>query len=225
MSWDAKKLIAKYRSQTPGKVPVDMRGVDHFDYLFSYTSTFDRPSKMVSSPQRIRMTALWLTSYLAHWGMFRGSSELKRTNIVFFDHLASALLNKQSGLLCPFFNVGLEDLGSLEKGATKKVLTSVSELLRSHGVSPTDTLISKLILGCTHTVPGYDRYVRAGLKRLKSAGDYQGSAAFSEDGLRDLSTWYVRQKWPAALCVANGDLHVPSARLADMALSIYGGAK
>lgn len=225
MSWNSRKLITKYRSQGAAEIPITMRGVDHFDHLFAYTSTFDRPSDMVESPQQIRTTALWLTSYLAHWGMFRGSSNLKRMNVLFFDHLANALLNERTGLLCPFFNVNLENIKNLKKGTATRVLTSISKLLGHHGISPTATLVSKLILGCTHTVPGYDRYVCAGLKRLKSEEGYQGSAAFSESGLCDLSGWYEQQRWPTIFCAANDDLRIPSARLADMALSIYGGAK
>lgn len=225
MSWDSFELIAEYRSQGSKRVPTAMRGVDHFDHLLAYTLEFACPSGMVANAKRTRTTALWLTSYLAHWGMFRGSSELQRTNVVFFECVADALLNKRSGLLHPFFNVHLDDLANLREGEIKHVLTSVSVLLRRHGVSPTATLVSKLILGCTHTVPGYDRYVCDGLKRLRIAEGYEGSAAFSERGLRYLSKWYGQQKWPSVHCVVNGDLRIPGARLADMALSIYGGAK
>lgn len=225
MSWDPKQLIANYRKQGSMKIPVKMRGVDHFDHLFAYTATFDSPGDMVGPIEQTRMTSLWLTSYLAHWGMFRGSSNLKRVNVVFFDHLVISLLNKRNGLLRPFFGVDLEGVIDLEKGTVQQVLTSVSHLLSSHGISPTATLTSKLILGCTNTVPGYDRYVCTALKRLKREGNYEGPAAFSETGLRKLSAWYGQQRWPTTFCAANKNLRIPSARLADMALSVYGGAK
>jgi hypothetical protein len=224
MKWDTQRLIARYRAQGSARVRNDMRGAVHYDHMLSYTAAFKRPSEMVQGKEQTRLTALWLTSYLAHWGMFRGSSQLQKTNILFFDHLANALLSGRSGLLIPFFHVGLCDLEDFDRGEIAKVLASVNDLLRGSGVSPTVTLVSKLILGCTGTVPGYDRYLQEGLKRLHARGLYEGSRQFSEAGLKALSRWYNEETWPVERCAVDNKVAIPAARLADMALTVYGSA-
>lgn len=224
LMWKPQNLIREYQKQGSQAIHSEMWGVSHFDHLLAYTSRFRRPSDMVADAKNTRITSLWLTSYLAHWGMFRGSSELKRTNILFFDHLSRSLLNERTGALKPFFHVGLESLHEQEQGVIKQVLCSVSQILRDSGVSPTPTLVSKLILGCTNTVPGYDRYVCLGLKLLKQRNKHDVSAGLSERGLRSLSLWYADQKWPTIYCVAYPRVPIPAARMADMALSVYGAA-
>lgn len=104
--------------------------------------------------------ALHLAFYLASWGMYRGSSKLLDKD--YLVHVeAVKIIKKYSHLRCtPKHEVYLEDVSS--------ILNLIKELSKyyknTHNVTPTDTLMSKIILGTLGCLPAFDRFFIDGVK-------------------------------------------------------------
>src|SRR5690606_38208487 len=102
---------------------------------------------------------LHLAFYLASWGMYRGSSKL--LNFDFLIHSGSVqLLQSYNSLRCSSeSNVADIDLAKL-----LDLIDKLSKYYEEHGITPTDTLISKIILGTLGCLPAYDRFFIDGVK-------------------------------------------------------------
>ncbi|TQK06956.1 hypothetical protein [Herbaspirillum sp. SJZ107] len=216
-------LIEKHMNGNSNDVAFKYRGVLCFDHLFAYTQSFDKPAGMVCDHDAITDTALWLSSYLAHWGMFRGSSKLKETNIVFFKDLVTELLHSKTGILNTIAHLQFHELATVDAVVLDNIFHRIATVLQKVNVTPTGTLLSKVILGLTHNVPGYDRYFVAGIKQLQSEGriDRRVGPKLTGKNVIALSEWYAERDWPVVKSPVNG-LPLPSGRLVDMVLNQYG---
>lgn len=217
------EAIIKENLSTYNKtVPKKYRSSIQFDYINSYFQEATTPSDLVSSEESKDKSALWLTSYLAHWGMFRGSSNIKDTNIDFFKDLLFFLLNSENGVLKPIFDVHFERLHLLEQGVLDSIIKKFEHFLDKNGVAPTGTLISKIVLALLGNIPAYDRIFNVGLKKLKEQGEFNGVVGFGENSLRDLSTWYSNYSWPTIKTAVGKQNNLPTGRLVDLAIFQYG---
>jgi hypothetical protein len=216
-------LIEKHMNGASNDVPFKYRGVLCFDHLFAYTQQFSKPADMVRDQDAIVATALWLSTYLAHWGMFRGSSNLKETNIVFFQDLVIELLNSETGILNAIAHLQFHELATVDAGVLDDIFCRMAAVLREVEVTPTGTLLSKIILGLTHNIPGYDRFFVAGIKQLRTDGRIDRKLAPKLNGKNviALSAWYAERDWPVVKSPVSS-LPLPSGRLVDMALNQYG---
>jgi hypothetical protein len=116
------------------------------------------------------LLALNLAFYLASWGMYRGSSGLlQKSHKIHCD--AVDIILKYKNLRC---GVGHEislqksdELGSLILDL-KHYYSSISFIKDNitKNISPSDTLISKVILGTLGCLPACDRYFIAGVNNL-----------------------------------------------------------
>ena len=105
--------------------------------------------------------SLHLGFYLASWGMYRGSSKLlERDYLVHVD--AVKIIKKYFYLRC----------GSKKEISFSEIenITNLIEELSfyykmTHYVTPTDTLISKIILGTLGCLPAFDRFFVDGVKK------------------------------------------------------------
>lgn len=219
------ELAAKYLAPAKPLVHTRHRGGIHFDYLFAYTSSFKSPSEMVGSRDQTRQTALWLTSFLAHWGMFRGKSQIAKRNLVFFEELVQALLHPRNGALIPFFGVGLDQLYRVGPGTIDSTLGNAKIVLKEFEVSSTDTLVSKIVLALTNTTPGFDRYVVAALRDLHKKGVLPRACTFTGKGLSSLSEWVEELHIAPFPCETDSRRNLPIARVLDMALTVHGKKK
>lgn len=115
--------------------------------------------------------ALELAFYLASWGMYRGSSGLLQKNhLIHKDAVSILFSNNNQRLKCDKNNEvtkdNIKDILTLKRELT----TYYSSQFFSKGtdeykpISPTDTLLSKIMLGTLGCVPAYDRYFIGGLK-------------------------------------------------------------
>ena len=107
-----------------------------------------------------KLLSLHLGFYLASWGMYRGSSKLlERDYLVHVE--AVKIIKKYKHLRCSLEQeVAIHDL--------KSILNLIDELSSyyktTHNVTPTDTLISKIILGTLGCLPAFDRFFIDGVK-------------------------------------------------------------
>ena len=114
--------------------------------------------------------ALQLGFYLASWGMYRGSSFL-------LQHSYTAHLGVIDCLASPRYStLWQQDFGSAEQDSTlvPTVLSAVGAVRDAYVQfgQPTDTLVTKVLLGTLGCLPACDRYFLAGFKSEGHAYSY-----------------------------------------------------
>lgn len=218
------QLIRRYQQPGDSQIAVENHASLEFEFLWSHISSFEKPYLAVSTKARANHTSLLLTSYLAHWGMFRGKASLKDTNWHFLTDLSIALLNKKNGILNPISDLNFEGIAGMEPKELERMIKSFKTWLDNHGISPTDTLLTKIVMGLLGNMPAYDRYFKNGLSELRKGKKYSGQLAFSETGLKNLSDWYAKSKytWPKVSCFTDSNSLIPSGKVIDMAIFQYG---
>jgi len=118
--------------------------------------------------------ALHLGFYLASWGMYRGSSGLLQKNYKIHIEAVSIIKSERyMPLQCNSSNEMISERICLLFELKNKLSKHYAEIKFSRGnntnlkISPTDTLISKILLGTLGCVPAYDRYFNMGLNQKK----------------------------------------------------------
>ncbi len=116
---------------------------------------------------------LHLAFYLASWGMYRGSSGLLQKNHLIHQKTVDLIFENGQHLNCNSDNEivkeQIQDIIKL-KNSLSEIYSSINY---SRGnkhdipITPTDTLISKIMLGTLACAPAYDRYFIDGLKSRK----------------------------------------------------------
>ncbi|MGF1558811.1 MAG: hypothetical protein ACFCUL_06960 [Flavobacteriaceae bacterium] len=107
-----------------------------------------------------KLLSLHLGFYLASWGMYRGSSKLlERDFLVHLD--AVEIIKNHKDLRCNSkHEVSLRDVDTI-----RRLIKELSAYYKNiHSVTPTDTLISKIILGTLGCLPAFDRFFLDGVK-------------------------------------------------------------
>lgn len=118
--------------------------------------------------------SLVLAFYLASWGMYRGSGGLLQKNHLVHKGAIDILFSKENEKLkCDQTNeVAKENIEQIMV-IKNKLASYYSSIYFTKGsnkpkqISPTDTLLSKILLGTFGCVPAYDRYFIDGLKEMK----------------------------------------------------------
>jgi len=148
-----------------------------------------------ADPKDIEQAALHLGFYLASWGMYRGSSFLLQS--AYPVHLGVIKI-----LLKPQFSILREQefgAGSNDAEFVPRIQDAVNEIRGAYADlgRPTDTLVTKIILGTLGCLPAYDAYFIDGFKseqktfsNLKSKEGFNESVGdilrFCHDNLQDL---------------------------------------
>ena len=129
-----------------------------------------------------RRSCLELGYYLASWGMLRGSSALLDKNIKYFERVINIIRTENMwGIdVCDCTDQDLDYI--LLVG--KKLKTALSD------ISVTDTLLTKIMLGVWGCVPAYDRFVKAGYKKLTG----QPLGEFNKASLKKIQEFYQKNK-------------------------------
>lgn len=165
---------------------------------------------------------LELAFYLASWGMYRGSSGLLQKNHLIHKGTVDILFSKEGqNLKC-----------NLKKEVSKHHINDILNLkdkLANHyrnikftkvtdepkQISPTDTLLSKILLGTLGCIPAYDRYFIAGLKEKNIK-----NTAFTYTSLNELFDFIDNNKTEIdnvqKLILTKTKQHYPVMKILDM---------
>ena len=101
--------------------------------------------------------ALHLAGYLCSWGMYRGSSKLlSEHNYMIFKDLV-LILNE-------YMDLRKEFLLESDYDRFLELVRKIKEFLDNKGITSTDTLITKIILGVYGCFPALDEYFKKGFK-------------------------------------------------------------
>jgi hypothetical protein len=197
---------------TPGRAP-DTRDAS-FDYCFNYFQSFRERGLLheLYNEDNMQTSCLQVAFYLASWGMLRGRAFLgQRSSHVYRDVVRTIATADHR-----VWEVDVDQYDSLE---TRLLLMDFKQKL-VHALGPenkpTDTLVTKIMLGVFANVPAYDRYFRRAV----------GVGSFNEKSLLKLFDYYVTNKLSIdSQCIRTLDFHTGSetdrmytnAKIVDMA--------
>ena len=154
---------------------------------FHRYKSWDNCHQSFSASTQSDIHVLELAFYLASWGMYRGSSGLLQKNYLIHKGAVDILFSKEGQKLkCNLrnevtkYNVNdiLNIKDKLANHYNKILFTKGSD--KSKPISPTDTLLSKILLGALGCVPAYDRYFIDGLKEIKIKNNSFNNSSLNE---------------------------------------------
>ena len=195
-----------------------------FDYCFNYFQSFReaRETKRLASPGQVEMSCLHLGFYLASWGMLRGSTFLLQRSLPAYKPVIQVIATMDDALW------GL-DAHCYTEANIDVLVACRDDLVEGFGRQnrPSDTLITKVMLGVFGNVPAFDTFVKLGLGVSGS-----GRRALQE-ALREVSRSYrthseVIERYHAqvtTLDFADGrhtSRYYTRAKVLDMALFVEG---
>lgn len=130
--------------------------------------SWDRCFEVFKSPNYNEYHTLELAFYLASWGMYRGSSMLLQKNHMVHQDTIKILYNIDfSNLKCNKKNEVTNKLKDESISKINQIKSELSNHYIKNGVSPTDTLLSKILLGTLGCVPAFDDYFVKGIKKME----------------------------------------------------------
>ena len=131
-----------------------------FDFCYNYFYTFYKQNKLseLANEKNLQMSCLQLGFYLASWGMMRGSSFLLEKNVRIYKNLITVISRMSSKL----WEI---DVDKYDEENIKLLLDCKQQIIDAlgRGNKPTDTLVTKIMLGVFANIPAYDQYFRKSL--------------------------------------------------------------
>ena len=168
---------------------------------------YQRTDKPEEKDKIIDELALHLAFYLASWGMYRGSSFLLQRDYKAHKVAVGYILENKYDLLWdyqPDYNnvdVAVDLLFSEENkyGIYKRIGDSYNPL-EADKDNPTDTLITKILMGTYGCIPAYDRFLKSGIaaynncKNNKPDGDIKLTKNITSNSFKTLTQFYLNHK-------------------------------
>jgi hypothetical protein len=131
-----------------------------FDYCFNYFQSFREEDRIeeLAAPSHMEVTCLQLAFYLASWGMLRGSSFLLEKSLRFYRPLIEGIATFDK-------RIWTIDADSYDDDNIATLLACKDMIVESLGKEnkPSDTLVTKIMLGVFGNVPAFDDFFRKGL--------------------------------------------------------------
>ena len=159
-----------------------------WEYCFSYFN------QLLDNHGDKDTASLHLAFYLASWGMYRGSSQLLQKDYRVHLPVIYELIKKENRFLR---NINIEkfNTGSRETNTLLDLVGSLRKIYRDRGVSSTDTLITKVILGTYACLPAYDSLFLNGIgywnNRVKSNKDQRIIKRFGKNSILSFVRFYL----------------------------------
>jgi hypothetical protein len=156
-----------------------------FDYCFNYFQQFkdDETLSQMADNTHLQFSCLQLGFYLASWGMYRGSTHLHQKSAKIFEPIIKTIASLD------------EDIWRID--ADQYTAHNINRLIQSYnligesfaeafgGASyPSDTLVSKVMLGVFGNVPAFDDNFKIGF----------ACKCFDKDTLKVIGHFYARVK-------------------------------
>ena len=132
-----------------------------FDFCYNYFYSFYKEKRLpeLANDKNLQTSCLQLGFYLASWGMMRGSSFLLQKSVRNFRELITCISKMDSRL----WEI---DADNYNDEHIECLLDCKTQIISSLGEenNPSDTLVSKIMLGVFSNVPAFDTYFRKSLK-------------------------------------------------------------
>lgn len=182
------ELYIEGRGKNNGRKPNERYA--SFDYCYNYFYTFYKENQIseIASDENIQMSCLHLGFYLASWGMMRGSTLLIEKSVRYLKELVIAI-SKMDPI---FWEIDVDKYDD----KNIQLLLDCKEIINKALVGekdPTDTLITKIMLGVFASVPAFDQYVSKSL----------GVSKLNKNSLEKIGRFYDQNKE----IIDNYDIH------------------
>lgn len=132
-----------------------------FDFCYNYFYSFYKENKLneLASEKNLQMSCLQIGFYLASWGMMRGSSFLLEKSVRNYKKLIT-VISKINPKLWEI------DVDKYDEENIELLLNCKQQIIEALGVTnkPSDTLVTKIMLGVFANIPAYDQYFNKGMK-------------------------------------------------------------
>ena len=132
-----------------------------FDFCYNYFYSFFKEGKLseLANKNNLQTSCLQIGFYLASWGMMRGSSFLLEKSVRNYKGLIVAISEMPSEL----WEI---DVGNYNEENISLLLNCKQKIISALGREnkPSDTLITKIMLGVFANTPAFDQYFRKSFK-------------------------------------------------------------
>lgn len=174
-----------------------------------------------SNDRDFDILALHLAFYLASWGMYRGSSQLLQKDYKVHQPIVHEIMSERYNVL---WNLTFDNPDAdAEKIDIVLELTEIlRQIYRSMEVSPTDTLVTKVMLGTFGCIPAYDTLFVNGItfwNGLPAMYKPKFPARLGVNNYRGLINFYREHKSEIGEThdfIARQGVHYPIMKLVDM---------
>ncbi|MBP7797357.1 MAG: hypothetical protein KA072_01885 [Thermoanaerobaculaceae bacterium] len=133
-----------------------------FDYCFNHFQRFREAGRIsaIASKHNLETSCLHLAFYLASWGMLRGSTRLLQKSVRFLDPLVRWIASTDK----PQWDI---DANRYTPENITVLLEMKRQIVKALGedARPSDTLVTKIMLGVFGCVPALDENVRKGCRK------------------------------------------------------------
>jgi hypothetical protein len=189
---------------------INRRNSDHryasFDYCYNYFNSFSNKSEIATS-KNVEKSCLHIGSYLASWGMYRGSSFLlQEKSVRYYKELVTWFSQ------CPpkYWEIDVDNYNDENRITLLEIYSSISKILSlSENRSP--VLVTKIMLGVFSNTPAFDRNFKKTFS--KHFNSKPGFTKYNKNSLLALSEFYIQnQKIINRLCSRTKTLDFLSGR-------------
>lgn len=182
MKKDFDLLINKFlngRGKDKGRAP-DLR-YSSFDFCYNYFYSFYKENRIpeLANKKNLQMSCLQLGFYLASWGMMRGSSFLLQKSVRHYKYLILAISKMDKKLWEIDINCYDENNIQILLDCKKNIVESLGK-----NYKPSDTLVTKIMLGVFSNIPAFDRYFKDSMK----------IGSFNKKALLKIGNFYQQNK-------------------------------
>jgi len=157
-----KVAITKFLNGTgknKGKLPNERYA--SFDYCYNYFYSFYKSNTIseLANEKNIQTSCLQLGFYLASWGMMRGSSFLLEKSVRNYERVIIEISKTSPKLWEIDVNNYNDDNIQLLLDCKKRIIDALGQENK-----PSDTLVTKIMLGVFANIPAFDQYFKKSMK-------------------------------------------------------------
>ena len=205
-----------------GSIFIEMKE-DPFHRYKSWEHCYKHFQDQHSNPSKtdLDLGSLQLAFYLASWGMYRGSSMLLQKDYKLHTSIVNELLDNNYDVLWILdFNILSSDLA--EVNLILELCSHLRKIYWDLQISPTDTLITKIILGTICCLPAYDSLFKNGISYWNSSIRQETapiSGNFGKNSILGLINFYKENQSEFDQLNQIGsenNIHYPIMKLIDM---------
>lgn len=151
-----------------------------FDYCYNYFYSFRKKPEKLASKTNIEKSCLQLGFFLASWGMYRGSTTVLSKSVKHFEALIKTVIAREDSKI--YWKI---DVNEYNDKNIQLLLVLKEKIEDALGNNPSDTLVTKIMLGIFGNTPAFDVNFKKGMRRYK-----YGVYKFKEQSLKTISKFY-----------------------------------
>ena len=193
-----------------------------FDYCFNHFQSFreDGRPEMLAAREHMQTSCLHLGFYLASWGMLRGSSFLLQHSLAVYEPVVRAI----AGMDHAVWGIDAHCYTDANLGLLLRCREAIADAFGSEH-SPSDTLVTKVMLGVFGNVPAFDSFVCMALRAELGVRTFGEGAVRALAGFYDTHREVIERHRVPTLAFATGQdtsRRYTRAKVLDMAFFIEG---